>query len=115
VRTLPQLAATELVLGMPASYWQDLAKRDEMSIARGLGRPVLLLRGANDRQVAATDQERWVQALSGKVPLEAATLPGLSHLLIPSDAAATAAPHVPEDVSSRIAAFIKAPPTSATH
>ena len=113
VRGLPQLAATELLFGMPASYWQDLDKRDEMQIARDLGRPVLLLRGGSDQNVFAIDQARWVQALSGKVPLEAATLPGLSHLLVPADTATTGSPHVPPDVSARIAAFINAPPASA--
>ncbi|HEY1534062.1 MAG TPA: alpha/beta fold hydrolase, partial [Polyangiaceae bacterium] len=113
IHALPQLAATESLLGLPASYWQDLDKRDEMQIARDLGRPVLLLRGGSDQNVFAVDQERWVQALSGKVPLEAATLPGLNHLLIAGDPAATATAHVPEDVSSRIAAFINAPPASA--
>jgi dipeptidyl aminopeptidase/acylaminoacyl peptidase len=73
----------------------------------------LLLRGGSDQNVFAIDQERWVQALSGRVPLEAATLPGLNHLLIAGDPAMTA--HVPEDVSSRIAAFITAPPASAAH
>jgi pimeloyl-ACP methyl ester carboxylesterase len=114
VHALPQLAATESLLGLPVSYWRDLDKRDEMQIARDLGRPVLLLRGESDQNVFAVDQERWVQALSGKVPLEAATLPGLSHLLVPADAAASS-PHVPEDVSSRIAAFITSPPASAAH
>ena len=115
VHALPRLAATESLLGLPASYWQDLDKRDEMQIARDLGRPVLLLRGGSDQNVLAIDQEHWVQALSGKVPLEAATLPGLNHLLIAGDPAATPTAHVPEDVSSRIASFISAPPASAAH
>lgn len=106
VKALPHLAGTESVLGMPASYWQDLEKRDELTIARDLRRPVLLLRGAMDRNVAAIDQEHWVNALSGRVPVQAATLPGLNHLFLRNDSSEAARAHVPEEVSSRIADFI---------
>ncbi len=106
VRALPTLSPTEPVLGVPAAYWQDLAKRDEFAAARALGRPVLLLRGTNDQQVAAIDQERWVSELTHHVPLESATLPGLDHLFVQGGMPAPTEPHVSQDVVERIAAFM---------
>jgi uncharacterized protein len=105
VRGLPQLAAHDLVLGVPAGYWRDLDRRDEMAIALALAKPVLLLRGALDRNVAAIDQEHWLARLSGRVPVEAATLPGLDHLFAVPSSETTA--HVSDEVSRRIASFIE--------
>jgi alpha-beta hydrolase superfamily lysophospholipase len=105
VHSLPQLPANEVLLGVPAGYWQDLAKRDEMALAQKLGRPVLLLRGSEDQQVAAVDQDNWLRALTGRVPVQAATLPGLSHFF-----SAQPSSHVRDDVLERIVAFIEAPP-----
>jgi hypothetical protein len=110
VKALPALPGTEVLLGVPASYWQDLAKRDEMALAKKLGRPVLLLRGASDAQVAAIDQDNWLHALVGHVPVAAATLPGLGHMFIPEPAVDGAPRHVRDDALERIAAFIDNPP-----
>ncbi len=106
VQALPTLAASELVLGVPAGYWQDLAKRDEFGAARSLGRPVLLLRGSDDRQVAAVDQERWIEALSDHVPLESASLAGLGHLF--TQQSTPAEPHVAPEAIERVARFVLA-------
>jgi hypothetical protein len=106
VRALPTLTPTEPVLGVPAAYWQDLAKRNEFAAARALGRPVLLLRGTEDHQVAAVDQERWIQELTDRVPLESASLPGLTHLFTQQGASAEAEQHVSGDVIERIATFV---------
>lgn len=105
IRALPGLAPSETVLGVPARYWQDLAQRDELARAANLKLPVLLLRGEHDQQVAAIDQEIWLDALSGHTAVEAATLPGLSHLFVP-EPTTEAAPHVAADVIARIADFI---------
>lgn len=106
VRALPNLPPSEVVLGSPASYWQDLAKRDEFGAARTLGRPVLLLRGAEDRNVAAIDQQRWVQELTGHVPVESATIPGLNHLFTPVGSPPQTEQHIPGEVIERVATFI---------
>ena len=107
VRALPNLPPSELVMGTPASYWQDLAKRDEFGVARTLGRPVLLLRGAEDHNVAAVDQERWVQELAGHVPVENATIPRLNHLFTPAGSPSQTEQHVPDELIERVAAFIR--------
>jgi fermentation-respiration switch protein FrsA (DUF1100 family) len=77
-----------------------------MAIAATLGRPVLLLRGSLDRNVAAIDQERWLTALSGRIPVSSATLPGLDHLFLPATESA-ARRHVAPEVIDAIARFIQ--------
>jgi alpha-beta hydrolase superfamily lysophospholipase len=107
VRDLPKLAANDLVWEVPAGYWRDLDRRDEMAIALELAKPVLLLRGALDRNVAAIDQDHWLTRLSGRVPVEAVTLPGLDHLFVPPGAETTAKTHISDEVIRRIATFIE--------
>lgn len=106
IQRLPELAPSEDVLGVPALYWQDLARRDELGRAARLGVPVLLLRGRRDRQVGAIDQDAWVRALSGHVDVDAATLPGLDHLFVP-DAGGDTAPRMSPDAVNRVADFIQ--------
>ncbi|MET0795454.1 MAG: alpha/beta fold hydrolase [Polyangiaceae bacterium] len=115
VHALPGLPPNESLLGVPASYWQDLAKRDEFAAARALARPVLLLRGTEDQQVAAVDQERWIQELTGHVPLESASLPGLSHLFTRQLTTDAPPPQVSNDAIERIAAFVHAQALKPSH
>ncbi|HEX3773833.1 MAG TPA: alpha/beta fold hydrolase [Polyangiaceae bacterium] len=112
LQTLPTLPANEMVFGAPAEYWRDLDRRDEFAVAVALGRPVLVLRGSLDLNVAAIDQEHWQSALSGRVPIKSATLPGLDHLFLP--VSGTEQPkHVAPEVGEMIADFIA--PQAAAH
>jgi fermentation-respiration switch protein FrsA (DUF1100 family) len=108
VQALPTLPPGALVLGIPAGYWRDADRRDEMAIAVELGRPVLLLRGAADRNVAAVDQERWLAKLANRVPVKGETLPGLNHLFLPA-IDTDEQQHVPPAVIDVIARFIQGP------
>jgi alpha-beta hydrolase superfamily lysophospholipase len=108
VQALPNVPPGALVLGVPAGYWRDADHRDEMAIAVELGRPVLLLRGALDRNVAAVDHERWLAKLSNRVPVKSATLPGLNHLFLPA-IETDEQQHVPPEVIDVIARFIQSP------
>jgi len=108
VQSLPELPATAPLLGMPAGYWRDLDRRDEMATAVALGRPVLLLRGSLDRNVAEVDHERWLAALSGRISVKSATLPGLNHLFLPATDA-TVQRHVAPQAIEAIAHFIQQP------
>jgi len=108
VQSLPNLPAIAPVLGMPAGYWRDLDQRDEMATAVALGRPVLLLRGSMDRNVAAIDHERWLAALSGRISVKSATLPGLNHLFLSATDVAEQR-HVAPEVIDAIAEFIQQP------
>lgn len=106
VKALNQLAPTEIVLGAPALYWQDLAQRHELERAASLHLPTLLLRGERDRQVAALDQQLWQRALSGSTRVEAKTFPGLGHLFV-AEPSGTSPVHVPAEVVEEIADFVK--------
>jgi len=108
VQALPNLPAATPLLGMSAGYWRDLDRRDEMAIAVALGRPVLLLRGSVDRNVAAVDHERWLSALSGRVSVKSDTLPGLNHFLLSATETAGQR-HVAPEAIAAIAGFIQQP------
>jgi uncharacterized protein len=69
-------------LGAPASYFIDLQKRDGLAVARALGKPILLLRGARDYQVIDEEFQRWRRALAGRAGVSARVFPGLNHLFI---------------------------------
>jgi pimeloyl-ACP methyl ester carboxylesterase len=106
VKALPTLPPDELVFGMPARYWQDMAQRDEIGTAKKLGVPIVFLRGELDAQVFASDQETWVRAFAENPAFEAVTLPRLGHALVPAGQALTSDAHVPDDVIARIADFV---------
>lgn len=108
VQSLPELPAAAPLLGMPAGYWRDLDRRDEMATAAALGRPVLLLRGSMDRNIAAIDQERWSASLSGRVSVKNITLPGLNHLFLPATEVAGQR-HFASEAVDTIAQFIQQP------
>lgn len=100
------------LLGVPASYFIDLIKRDALGTARSLDKPILLLRGDRDYQVTDEDQHLWQQALSGRPGFQALTLPGLNHLFIagsgpPGPAEYGQPGHVHPSVPVRISAFVK--------
>jgi pimeloyl-ACP methyl ester carboxylesterase len=106
IKAIPSLPPDRIVLGVPAAYWQDLARRDEIGTARRLGLPIIYLRGELDRNVFAADQEIWTRAFAGDTRYEAVTLPGLSHLLVPGEPRADTPLHVPDAVIARIAEFV---------
>jgi fermentation-respiration switch protein FrsA (DUF1100 family) len=106
VRALPSLPPDATLLGVPARYWQDLGRRDEIRVARELDVPILYVRGELDRNVFAEDQQRWADAFRGNARFENVTLPGLNHLLVPNDADLGSEVHVPDDVSARLADFM---------
>lgn len=115
-RAIPELPPDEIVLGVTARYWQDLARRDEIRIARELGVPILYLRGELDQNVFAADQERWTSALGANGRFEAVTLPGLNHLFLPAGAKpGDPNLHVDEQVVTRIADFITSLPDTPGH
>jgi dienelactone hydrolase len=109
VRTLSGRPPDDLLLGVPIHYLRDLARRDEMAVAARLAAPVLYLRGELDQNVFAADAAAWTQALSGRIPFDAKTFPGLNHLFLPDQESLSGDVHVPEIVVSRIADFVLAP------
>jgi pimeloyl-ACP methyl ester carboxylesterase len=105
------------VLGVPAAFWYDLAKRDLFEDVRTLGCPVLLVRGEVDEYASANDHQRWLQQLRGKQARNE-EVPIINHLLVPpisralthAEIEAGAAPTIPKYVLDMLADFVtKAP------
>jgi pimeloyl-ACP methyl ester carboxylesterase len=111
MRALPRDDPDKMVLGAPARYWLGLDRRDELLIAKQVGRPILLLRGENDQNVAVADFENWRRTLASAVPLRASTLPGLNHLFMLEPPTA-AEPRVADEVIEQVASFIETTPVA---
>jgi len=105
---------TERFIGAPQGYWKDLARHDGMAMAKKLGKPILVMRGNRDFQVAQSDFDAWRKALTGTPNVEFVVIPGSSHLFIagegtPSPAEYDKPGHVDARVIDKLASFI-APP-----
>ena len=102
---------TERFVGAPQSYWKDLAKHDGIAMAKKLGKPVLVMRGDRDFQVAQADFDAWKKGLAGTPNVEFVVIPGLSHLFIagegkPSPSEYDKPGHVDARVIDKLASFI---------
>ena len=100
----------EPFMNAPQSYWQDWAGRDGVAMAKKLKRPILILRGDRDYQVAVEDLDTWKKGLAGTPHVEFVALPGLNHLFIlgsgkPGPAEYDVPGHVEPVVIEKIAAF----------
>lgn len=108
-----QAPPDKAILGAPAAFWYDLAKRNTLAELRALGRPVLLLRGETDSYASANDQQRWLNDLSG-TPVRAESVPLTDHLMVAplvrrissSDLAAGAGPQVSAYLLDMVADFV---------
>jgi dienelactone hydrolase len=101
----------ETLLGLPQSYWRDWASRDGVAMAKQISGPVLILRGDRDIQVEDADIEVWRNGLAGRPNVEIATMPQLSHFLIPGSGKPTPAEimvpgFVDQALVERVATFV---------
>ncbi len=76
------MAAEDLLLGLPASYWLYLNEYDIKTEARQVNLPLLILHGGRDYQVTEADFEAWQEALGEKDQVTWITYPDENHLLI---------------------------------
>jgi pimeloyl-ACP methyl ester carboxylesterase len=105
--------ADETLLGASGSYWLDWGKRDGIGMAKKLGKPVLVLRGDRDFQVADEDLAAWRVGLEGQKGATVQTVPHLNHLFIrgegkPSPAEYETPGHVDPSVIEMVRRFIAA-------
>ncbi|HEX7078839.1 MAG TPA: alpha/beta fold hydrolase [Candidatus Eisenbacteria bacterium] len=103
----------ETLLGVPASYWMDLAARDGIGMTKKLAKPVLVLRGDRDYQVIEEDIDAWRKGLAGDPDVEFASMKGLNHLFLagtgkPGPAEYDKPGHVDGGVIDKVAGFISA-------
>jgi hypothetical protein len=70
------------VLGVGASYWEDVLRSDPIGAAARLAQGVLVLRGEKDFQADASDLAEWQRRLAGRRDNSFLTLANLNHLLV---------------------------------
>ena len=101
------------VLGAPAAYWIEWGKKDGVAVAKKLGKPVLVLRGARDYQVNEEDFAAWTNGLKGVPNTAVLSIEKANHLFIEGEGKSMpgeyAQPgHMSADVITRVAAFVTA-------
>ena len=104
--------ASELPLGVPASYWLDLRQHDPVKEAQQISVPMVFMQGERDYQVTGADFSRWRQALETRSDVTFRSFPQLNHLLMPGAGPAGPAEyfepgHVEEEVITELANFIQ--------
>ena len=108
-----ELPDAEPVLGVPASYWYELASHDLVAAARDLRRPALVLQGGRDYQTTVRDLELWRAAFGDNPDATVRLYPDLNHLFMTGTGVATPAEytqqsgHVEERVIADVAAFVR--------
>lgn len=73
---------SELLIGAPKKYWEDLSTYDQVQVAKGLDIAMLLLQGERDYQVTMADFDIWSQELDGMDNTTLVSYPGLNHLFM---------------------------------
>ncbi|HEX2223504.1 MAG TPA: alpha/beta fold hydrolase [Thermoanaerobaculia bacterium] len=107
-----QTPASDLPLGLPASYWLDLRGYDPVATAKKLDRPLLILQGGRDYQVTpADDFERWKAAFPQGSKTRLQLFPKLDHGFREGEGAskpddAQKPGNVPEEVVKVIAEWV---------
>ena len=105
------------MLGASGAYWLDWSKRDGVAMAKKLGKPILVLRGERDFQVADEDLATWRVGLEGQKGAVVQTVPHLNHLFIrgegkPSPAEYENPDHMDASVIEMIRRFMTAAPAA---
>ncbi|MGH8044885.1 MAG: alpha/beta hydrolase family protein, partial [Stenotrophomonas sp.] len=81
------VAAKDLPLGQPASYWRAFEAVDPVADAKAFKSPILLLQGGRDFQVVEADWKRWQQGLPEGPRSQFRLYPALNHLGIAGEGA----------------------------
>ncbi|HEY1005919.1 MAG TPA: alpha/beta fold hydrolase, partial [Sphingobacteriaceae bacterium] len=81
ITRLGDIKPDSVILGLPASYWQDLNRYDQVATAKSLKNRILVLQGEMDFQVPADHAGSWKAALSGRKNAAFKVYPKLNHLL----------------------------------
>ncbi|WP_367381688.1 alpha/beta fold hydrolase [Stenotrophomonas cyclobalanopsidis] len=74
------VAASELPLGVPQTFWKSIEAVNARADAKALGRPLLMLHGGRDFQVPDADWQLWKQALQGRKDVQWLAYPALNHI-----------------------------------
>jgi len=107
----PETPGSDLLLGLPASYWLDLQNYRPSTVAATLPQRMLILQGARDYQVTMTDFDGWRVALSARPNVTFKSYPLLNHLFMEGEGKSVPAEymkagHIPVYVIGDIASWI---------
>ena len=80
------LMPSKSLLGMPASYYYDLHKRDQHAYAKSLGRPIFIARGSKDYQAPQMDYIMWQDILKDTPGAAFRVYDNCFHIFIETDA-----------------------------
>jgi hypothetical protein len=81
-----KLMPTKTLLGVPASYYYDLRKRDQHAYARSLDRPIFIARGTKDYQAPQMEYIMWEDILKDTPRAAFRSYDNCFHLFIKTDA-----------------------------
>jgi hypothetical protein len=104
--------AADLLFGWPAAYWLDLRDYDQVAVAAGLEKPMLVLQGRRDYQVTVDgDLPRWRAGLAGRADVTIRVYDGDDHLFFAGTGRSTPADyqrpqHVDQAVVADIAGWV---------
>ncbi|MDP2210107.1 MAG: alpha/beta fold hydrolase [Bacteroidota bacterium] len=70
------------IIGIPASYFYNLGKYDQVKVAKGVKLPILILQGERDYQVTMEDFNIWRKKLSDHKNVKLKSYPKLNHLFM---------------------------------
>ncbi|MGE6333308.1 alpha/beta fold hydrolase [Stenotrophomonas sp. NPDC077659] len=74
------VAASELPLGVPQTFWKSIEAINARADAQALHKPLLMLHGGRDFQVPDADWQLWKQALDDDKDVQWQTYPALNHI-----------------------------------
>lgn len=95
--------ASELPMGVPASYWLDLRTYDPLATAASLDIPMFFTQGGRDYQVPPSELQPWETALAGKSNVTFKVYPTLDHLPFAGTGQSTPAEYnVPSHVAAQV-------------
>lgn len=81
--TAADSANSRLILGIPASYYVDLASYDPAAVARTLNLPILVIQGGRDYQVTPEAMAAWRREVGERPNMVIVEFPTINHLMIP--------------------------------
>lgn len=81
--------SAKIILGVPGSYWLDLAKYNVVAVAKQVKAPMFILQGERDYQVTMTDFNSWKKELAGSKNVTLKSYTKLNHLFIEGEGKCT--------------------------
>jgi len=107
------VAASDLPLGVPQSFWKSIEAVNARADAQALHKPLLMLHGGRDFQVPDTDWQLWKKALGHRSDVQWQAYPALNHIGVAGSGASTlkeytTAGHVDAQLIADVARWIGA-------